>query len=170
MRTWHVISIIVENKPQAHQKVHLHPIKVYNTRPVSLCWWRFFFRPLKCSLVPKLSTLSSESYNKTLSSDRIRGPTRSGKALSRIYKSFLSLLRKTCVASVTQRFLFPVFTVSARNAWNSNALLCHKYEEKRLASWVSVLTQVRLITRVCGVSLVTDKMLYPLVYQLATTD
>ena len=36
MRTWHVISIIVENKPQAHQKVHLHTIKVYNTRPESL--------------------------------------------------------------------------------------------------------------------------------------
>ena len=43
MRTWQVISIIVENKPQAHQKVHLHTIKVYNTRPVSLCWVRFFF-------------------------------------------------------------------------------------------------------------------------------
>ena len=53
---------------------------ICNTRPVSLtievslkfCSKRFsFFRPPKCSLVPKYSTLSS---------DRIRGPTRSGKA------------------------------------------------------------------------------------------
>ena len=32
--------------------------------------------------------------------------------------SFLSFLRKTGVASVTQRFLFPVSTVAARNAWD----------------------------------------------------
>ena len=60
----------------------------------------FFFRPPKCSLVSKLSTLSNESYNKTLSSDRIRGPTRPGKALNWIYKSFLSFLRKhACLRS-----------------------------------------------------------------------
>ena len=68
-------------------------MKVYNTRSVSLTidvllitilllllllllLLRFFFsRPLKCSLVSKKSTLSS---------DRIRGLTRSGKALNRI--------------------------------------------------------------------------------------
>ena len=66
-------------------------MKVYNNRSVSLTidvllitillplllllLLRFFSRPLKCSLVSKKSTLSS---------DRIRGPTRSGKALNRI--------------------------------------------------------------------------------------
>ena len=52
-------------------------MKVYITRPVSLTIEVLlikivlFFRPLKKSLVSKLSTLSS---------DRIRGPTSSGKA------------------------------------------------------------------------------------------
>ena len=32
--TWHVISIIEENKPHAHHKIHL---KVYNTRPLPFC-------------------------------------------------------------------------------------------------------------------------------------
>ena len=35
MRTWHVISIIAENKPDAHHKTHLHTMKVYNIRQVS---------------------------------------------------------------------------------------------------------------------------------------
>ena len=35
--TWHVISIIAENKPHAHHKTHLNAIKVYNTRPSQLC-------------------------------------------------------------------------------------------------------------------------------------
>ena len=124
MRTWRVISIIAENKPHSHNKTHLHTIKVYNTRPVSLIKILFFFRSLKCSVVPNSLTLSC---------DRIRGPTSSGKALNSIYYSFLSFLPKTCVTLVTQRFLFPVSTVSARNAWDPNALLCPKDEEKRLA-------------------------------------
>ena len=36
MRIFLVISIIGENKPHAHHKTHLHTMKVYNTRPVSL--------------------------------------------------------------------------------------------------------------------------------------
>ena len=48
-----------------------------------------------------------------------------------------SFRRKTCAASAMQRFLFPVSTVSARNAWNNDL----PYE--RL--WVPLLTQVRLI-------------------------
>ena len=72
-----------------------------------------------------------------ISIDRIRGPTRSGRALSRIYKSFLSLLRKTCVASVTQRFLFPVSRSKLGTPGAMTPLLCHKHEEK----WVSLLTQ-----------------------------
>ena len=34
--TWRVISVIAENKPHAHHKTHLHGMKVYNTRAVSL--------------------------------------------------------------------------------------------------------------------------------------
>ena len=37
MRTWHIISLIAENKPHAHHKTLLHTINVYNTCPVSLC-------------------------------------------------------------------------------------------------------------------------------------
>ena len=36
MRIFLVISIIAENKPHPHHKMHLHTMKVYNTRPVSL--------------------------------------------------------------------------------------------------------------------------------------
>ena len=31
--TWHVISIIAENKPHAHHRTHLRAMKVYNTLP-----------------------------------------------------------------------------------------------------------------------------------------
>ena len=34
--TWHVISIIFENKPHAHHKTRLNTMKVYNTRPVNV--------------------------------------------------------------------------------------------------------------------------------------
>ena len=46
--TWHVISIIAENKPHANHKSHLHTMKVYNTRTSRFCLLRFlfFFRPL----------------------------------------------------------------------------------------------------------------------------
>ena len=74
----------------------------------------FFFRLHKWLLVPKQSTLSR---------DGIRGQTRSGKALN------LSFLRKSSAASVTQRFLFPVSTESARNAWEHNRRT--KYEGKK---------------------------------------
>ena len=51
--------------------------------------------------------------------------------------SFLSFLHKTCVASVKQRFLFPVSTVSARNTWHHDPCLRPTYEEKRLADYES---------------------------------
>ena len=61
---------------------------------------------------------------------------------------FPKLSSQTCVASVTQRLLFPGSTVSARNAWDHDALLCHKYEGKKTPCrlWVSLLTQARLIS------------------------
>ena len=37
---------------------------------------------------------------------------------------------KTCVASMMQRFLVPVSTVSARNAWHNDPHLYIKYGEK----------------------------------------
>ena len=36
-----------------------------------------------------------------------------------------------------QRFLLPVFAVYARNVWHNDPLLCHKYEEKRVADYES---------------------------------
>ena len=61
-------------------------------------------------------------------SDRIRGPIRFGKAL----QSSLSFLRKTCVASITQRFLVPVSKVSARNAWHNDPPFVFKMRRKPL--------------------------------------
>ena len=75
-RTWRVISIIAEKKPHAHHKTHLHIMTVYDTRPVGpiveVCSSRLFFFP----------TTEVFTYSKvmTLSSDRLRGLTRSGKA------------------------------------------------------------------------------------------
>lgn len=42
----------------------------------------------------------------------------------------------------TSRYLSSVSTVTARNAWHHDSLLCHKYEEKRLVDYES-----RLISR-----------------------
>ena len=50
----------------------------------------------------------------------IRGPTRFGKALNLIFPKL----------SIRQRFLVPVSTVSARNAWHNYPHLCIKYDEK----------------------------------------
>ena len=48
--TWHVTSIIAENKLHAHHNSHLHTMNVYNTRTSQFCLLRFlfffFFRPL----------------------------------------------------------------------------------------------------------------------------
>ena len=60
---------------------------------------------------------------------RIRGPTRFGKVLN---YSFLSFLRKKCVASITQRFLVPVSTVSARKAWHNDPPFVNKIRRKPL--------------------------------------
>ena len=42
-----------------------------------------------------------------------------------------------------QRFLLPVFAVYARNVWHNDPLLCHKYEEKRVADYESRFLQKR---------------------------
>ena len=66
----------------------------------------FFSATQKCSLVPQSSTLAS---------DRIRGPTRFGKALNS------SLFAKHAwLPSITQRFLVPVSTMSARNDFHND--------------------------------------------------
>ena len=80
--TWHVISIIAGNKSHAHYKTYLHTVNVYHTWPSQFCQLRFSFFSTNnqwCSLVPKQSTLSS---------DRIRGPTRFGKALNLIFPKY----------------------------------------------------------------------------------
>ena len=35
--TWHITSIIAENKSHAHHDAHLHTVKVYNTWPSQFC-------------------------------------------------------------------------------------------------------------------------------------
>ena len=103
-----------KNKPHAQHKIHLPTVTVCNTRPVSLfiiiILLFFFLRPPKSSRISKQSTFSS---------NRLRGQNRSGKALN------LTFLRKTCLASVKQQFLFPVSAVSTRNAWDNNRLFVH---------------------------------------------
>ena len=62
--------------------------------------------------------------------DRIREPTRFGIALNLIFPKLSSLnMRGFDHATI----LSPVFTVSARNAWHNDPLLCPKYDEKRVA-------------------------------------
>ena len=58
MRTWRVISTMAENKPHAHHKTHLHTMKVYNTRPVSLLLIKILSARL---IIP--STLSRGLFN-----------------------------------------------------------------------------------------------------------
>ena len=60
-----------------------------------------------------------------LSSDRICGSTRFGKA------RYLSQLPIQCIAFVTPRFLSPVFTVSARNAWDHALARTHEKKKKK---------------------------------------
>ena len=54
----------------------------------------------------------------------------------------LSFLRKTCVASITQRFLVPVSTVSAWNAWHNDPPFVYKMRLKPRGyfqtNWVGV--------------------------------
>ena len=123
--------VITDNIMDAHQKTHLHTMKVYNTRlvcppphhpiKVLLIKMTLFFWRLKCLLAPKYSKLSS---------DRTLGMTHP------LHWSFQSFLLKKCMAlwknficcqshalhcsrlSVTSRCLSPVFTVSARNTWD----------------------------------------------------
>ena len=82
-RTWRVFSITAENIPHAHHKTHLHAINVYNTRPVYSITIEVLTEVFTCSW--KKSTLSS---------DRIRGPTRSGKARHLSRQSFLNFLQQ----------------------------------------------------------------------------
>ena len=126
-----IILVITDNIMDAHQKTHLHTMKVYNTRLVAphpthpikvlLIKMTLFFWRLRCLLAPKYSKLSS---------DRTLGMTHL------LHWSFQSFLLKKCMAlwknficcqshalhcsrlSVTSRCLSPVFTVSARNTWD----------------------------------------------------
>ena len=50
---------------------------------------------------------------------------------------FVSFLRKTCVASITQRLLVPVSTVSARNAWHDDSPFVSQMRRKHVADYES---------------------------------
>ena len=85
---------------------------------------------------------------------------------SKSHLSFISFLFKTWVASVTQWFLFPVSTVSTRNAWDHDHLLCPKYEEKNslkimsLAAYTSKTTNWRN-WKLSSQNVMVIKILYP---------
>ena len=64
------------------------------------------------------------------------GPTRCGKALNLIF-SKLSSQNMRGVASITQRFLFPVSTVPQGTPGTMSPCLCPKYNEKRVADYES---------------------------------
>ena len=85
--------------------------------------------------------------------DRIREPTLFGKAL-------LSFLRETCVASITQRFLFPVSTVPEKSAWHNDPLLCPKYNEKRVADYESRCSRKRDLKNCNNLAVNKDKLAY----------
>ena len=57
------------------------------------------------------------------------------------------------MASITQRFLVRVSTVSARNAWHNGPHLCTKYDEKRVADCESrCLRKKGWTVKLCGVT------------------
>ena len=80
------------------------------------------------TLVPKLSTLSS---------DRIRGRTRSGKALNRIYLSYKAFFTKHAWLRSRNDSYSQFPRSSLRTPGTTASLLCPKYEEKRLADYES---------------------------------
>ena len=73
---------------------------------------------------------------------------------------FLSFLRETCVASITQRFLVPVSTVPAKNAWHNDPLLCPKYNEKRVADYESRCLRKRDLKNCNNLAVNKDKLAY----------
>ena len=73
---------------------------------------------------------------------------------------FLSFLRETCVASITQRFLVPVSTVPAKNAWHNDPLLCPKYNEKRVADYESRFLRKRDLKNCNNLAVNKEKLAY----------
>ena len=140
-RTWRVFSITAENKPHAHHKTHLHAMHVYNTRPFYSLTIEVFTEVFTCSW--KKSTLLS---------DRIRGPTCSGKARHLSRQSFLSFLHqiKHGAASGTPGTMIPILGRTTnkkkrkrkRNACGSNAGRQSKWVKSYLNTyWLNLITQ-----------------------------
>ena len=94
--------------PKIDRMLITRAICIQYTLPVGLLLikFSFFFRPPKCShgqdfrITPYINYAYIHCLKKT--KDR-------------------HILCKTCMTSVTQRFLFPVSTVSTRNAWDHNS-------------------------------------------------
>ena len=68
------------------------------------------------------------------------------------------------MASITQRFLVPVSTVSARNAWHNDPLLCLKYNEKRVADYESRCLRKRDLKNCNNLSVNKEKLAYVISY------
>ena len=109
---WRLISIIAENKPHAHHMTHFHTMKGFNARPVYSLAIEVFW--LKYSLVPKLSTLSSDPIEFV---DR-PVPEKLDNSAS-IFPKLSSKNRTWCCD--TQQFLSPVSTISVSNAWDPDS-------------------------------------------------
>ena len=107
-KTWRVISFITENKPHSHHKTYKknkHTMKVFNTRSVSIT--------IEVLLTKILFFPSTEVFTCLQSNQRFQA------------------IEFVALGTPSQRFLFPVSTVSARNAWDHDPLWCTKYEEKK---------------------------------------
>ena len=117
---WRVISIIAENKLHTFHKTHF----VYNESlqhpTMKFCSLRSFFFTLEYSLVPKKTTLSS---------DRIRRPTRPGKARHFSHQSLVSCLTKHTLRF--GKFLYVVSHVAILPSF-------HGLRWKRLEPWLPI--------------------------------
>ena len=125
---------------------HLHTVKVYNARPVSLTIEALFIKIL-LFLTTKVITCSKviNAFKRQKSStDPFR---KTARHLSHQY--FLSFL---CMAFVTPPILSPGSTDSARNAWDHNSFFgAHTRKQKETHAFilrVSQLKQARLISAV----------------------
>ena len=121
--TWHVISIIAENKPHAHHKTHLHTMKVYNTRP-SQFWWLRFLLFFVHAVVFTCSKVINALKRQNLWTDMFRKSSKVN--LSSAFFAKHAWLRSRN-DSYSQFARSPLGTPGTMNP-----LLFHKYEENAL--------------------------------------
>ena len=152
--TWRVISIIAENKPHADYETYFHLIKIYDSWPDSLTIEVLLRKIFRFFDHWSIHLFQSNQLFQAIDSwtDPLRKRSTSF-ALKFPKLSSQNMYGALNMSSVTSRFLSPVSTVSARNAWDHDpfwwAHTKKKGEEERNTCIFRVsvaFKQARLIT------------------------